>query len=635
VSATAADLLGADGPFSRSVPGYAPRAAQQDMAAAVESAIDDRSALIVEAGTGTGKTYAYLVPALRSGLRVVVSTGTKNLQDQLFFRDLPRVREALATPARVSLLKGRANYLCRYRLSRAQLDPRVRVRRDRLAMVEEWSHRTQSGEIAELGSLTPDDPLLFQVTSTADNCLGAKCPDFAECHVVKARRGAQAADLVVVNHHLLFADYRLRQEGFGVLPGAEAVIIDEAHQLPELATQFFGERVSTRQLLDLARDAAAEAQTFGDIPSLVDAIDALVVGTGELEAVFATGGGRATLAAFRRHPGAVPALEGMREALGVCRAALESVAERSAGLETCAKRAAELDQRMQQVNDERLEGEVRWVEGFARGGALNASPIEPVDAFRKFVAAYPGAWIFTSATIATGQDFGHFQRSLGLEQARTLRLQSPFDYGRQTRLYLPRGLPEPTHPGYSDAVAEAVVPLIEAAGGGAFVLCTSHRAVERIAGRLRGLPRPLFVQGEDSKAALLDRFVRAGDGVLVATSSFWEGVDVKGRALRVVAIDKLPFGQQDDPVFEARLAAIRARGGNPFAELQLPRAITALRQGVGRLIRDRADVGVIAIFDPRLRSKSYGRSMIASLPAMPIVDQIADVQQFFGDCAGT
>ncbi len=637
----AAELLGEEGPFARGASAFAPRAAQQEMAAAVEQALFACSSLIVEAGTGTGKTFAYLVPALTSGKRVVISTGTKNLQDQLFFRDLPRVRDTLAVPARVSLLKGRGNYLCRYRLSRAQLDPRIRVSRERLAAVEEWSHRTESGEIAELssmgGALAADDPLLFQITSTAENCLGSKCPDFADCHVVKARRAAQAADLVVVNHHLLFSDFRLKEEGFGVLPGADAVIVDEAHQLPELATQFFGERVSTRQLLDLARDAAAEAQTFGDTPELVDAVDAIAIAAGELERVFASGGGRATLAAFRRHPGASAALASVQDAVSQCRQALDASAERSAGIEACATRARDLDSRLQRANDDTREAEVRWVEGFARGGALNASPIEPVEAFQRFLAAYPGAWVFTSATLTTAKDFRHFQRSLGLESAQTLRLDSPFDYPNQARLYLPRGLPEPNDPQYPDAVAAQVVSMIDAASGGAFILCTSHRAVERIAAHLRRVPLakpyPLFVQGEDAKSTLLEKFAAAGNGVLVATSSFWEGVDVKGAALRLVAIDRLPFGQQDDPVFEARIEAIRVRGGNPFNELQLPRAITALRQGVGRLIRDVDDHGVIAILDPRLRSKGYGRLILASLPQMPVIDDIAEVRRFFAGLA--
>jgi ATP-dependent DNA helicase DinG len=628
-SESASELLGAKGPFSYSVPGFTPRAAQQEMAAAVEQALAERSTLVVEGGTGTGKTYAYLTPALRSGGRVVLSTGTKNLQDQLFFRDLPRVRDTLASPARVSLLKGRGNYLCLYRLRKAQLDPRGRVRRDRLQAVDEWAHRTLSGEVSELGSIAPDDPLLPAITSTADNCLGAKCPDFAECHVVKARRAAQGADLVVVNHHLLFSDFRLKQEGFGVLPGADAVIVDEAHQLPELAAQFFGERVSTRQLLDLVRDSGSEMQEFRDMPELAEAVDALAVAASELERPFLELAGRIAWRQFGSLPGAASALGAARSALDECRDELRRYAERSPGLEACAQRATDLVRRLEliaatETSTDNAPEQVRWVEAQGRGGALHSAPVEPTEGFRNFMAAYPGAWVFTSATLAAGKDFSHFTDTLGLGEARTLRLDSPFDYMQQARLYLPRDLPDPNAPEHPEAVAEALLPLIQASGGGAFVLCTSHRALGRIAARLRKASFPLFVQGEDAKAALVERFSRAGNGVLVATSSFWEGVDVKGPALRLVAIDKLPFGQQNDPVFEARLEAVRARGGNSFAEVQLPRAITTLRQGVGRLIRDSADHGLIVICDPRLRGKSYGKQVLASLPAMPLLADAAE-----------
>lgn len=619
----AAALLGPSGPFSHNLPGFLPRAEQQQMAAAVEQALAGRGTLVVEAGTGTGKTYAYLTPALLGGGRVVISTGTKNLQDQLFFRDLPKVRDILAQPARVSLLKGRANYLCIYRLRRAQLDPRNRVRRDRLQLADEWAHRTSSGEIAELGSIAADDPLLPAITSTADNCLGAKCPDFAECHVVKARRAAQAADLVVVNHHLLFADFRLKEEGFGVLPGADAVIVDEAHQLPELAAQFFGERVSTRQLLDLVRDCGSEMQPFRDMPDLAEAVEALMLAASELERPFGEIGGRVGWGPFGQLPGSFSALGAARSALNECLEQLRRYSERSAGLESCAQRAAGLWERLEHIaaagEDPDGDEQVRWVEPQGRGGALHAAPVEPTEGFRRFMAAYPGAWVFTSATLAAGEDFSHFCNTLGLNDAQTLRLDSPFDYQSQARLYLPPKLPDPNAPEYPDAVADALLPLIEASGGGAFVLCTSYRALSRIAARLRKSALPLFVQGEDSKAALVERFSRAGNGVLVATSSFWEGVDVKGRSLRLVAIDRLPFGQQNDPVFEARLDAVRARGGNPFNEVQLPRAITTLRQGVGRLIRDPADHGLVVLCDPRLRGKSYGRRVLASLPAMPVL----------------
>lgn len=622
----AAELLGAQGPFARHAAGFAPRSQQQAMAEAVEAAIADRSRLVVEAGTGTGKTYAYLVPALASGRRVVVSTGTKNLQDQLFFRDLPRVRDALGLPVRVSLLKGRANYLCIYRLRKAVMDPRSRVSRTKLGFVDDWAIRTDSGEVSELPPTVADDQLLPLVTSTADNCLGGKCPDFAECHVVKARRAAQAADLVVVNHHLLFADFRLKEEGFGVLPGADAVIVDEAHQLPELAAQFFGEKVSTRQLSDLARDIAVEVQAFRDMPRLTEALDQLALATIELERPFnEVGAGRLGLDDFAERPGVASALGAARTALDECRDTLQAVAERSTGLAHCAGRATTMSAAFHHIAGDAGPGLVRWAESAGRGGALHAAPVEPIDGFRRFMAAYPGAWVFTSATLAAGADFQHFTATLGLDDAATLRLDSPFDYAEQARLHVPRGLPDPNDPAYSDAVANTLVPLIEASGGGAFVLCTSYRAMDRIAERLRAaLPFPLFVQGEAGKSALIEQFAKAGNGVLVATASFWEGVDVKGAALRLVAIDKLPFNQPGDPVFEARLKLIRERGGNPFIELQLPRAITALRQGVGRLIRDRSDRGMVVLCDPRLRSKGYGRKVVASLPPIPALKEPAE-----------
>ncbi len=622
----AAELLGDGGPFARQVPGFVPREQQQTMATAVESAIAGRSRLVVEAGTGTGKTYAYLVPALASGRRVVVSTGTKNLQDQLFFRDLPRVRDPLGLPLRVSLLKGRSNYLCIYRLRKAVIDPRSRAARTKLTFIDDWALRTDSGEVSELPPTIADDQLLPLVTSTADNCLGGKCPDFGECHVVKARRAAQAADLVVVNHHLLFADFRLKEEGFGVLPGADAIVIDEAHQLPELATQFFGERVSTRQLSDLTRDIAAEIQAFRDMPRLNEALDQLGLATIELERPFAELGGRLSLEDFSSRTGVASALGAARTALDECRDLLQAVAERSTGLAHCAGRATTMAGTLDKIAGNGTRGLVRWAEAVGRGGALHAAPIEPVEGFKRFMATYPGAWIFTSATIAASQDFSHFTATLGLDDAETLRLDSPFDYADQARLYLPPGLPDPNDPDYPDRVAEALAPLIEASGGGAFVLCTSYRAMDRIAERLRAtLAFPLLVQGEEGKAALIERFANAGNAVLVATASFWEGVDVKGAALRLVAIDKLPFGQQGDPVFEARIKLIKERGGNPFNELQLPRAITSLRQGVGRLIRDPSDRGLIVLCDPRIRGKSYGRRVLASLPAMPVLTDRAKV----------
>ncbi len=640
------DLLGASGPLARSIPGFAPRLAQQRMAAAVARALDQREVLIVEAGTGIGKTYAYLVPALQSGLRTVISTGTRTLQDQLFHRDLPRVRDALALPLRVALLKGRANYLCLYRMKRARSQPALRGAFEALRAVEAWARRTESGELSELGEFREDQPLTRQITSTADNCLGSRCADFEQCFVARARRQAQAADLVVVNHHLLFADFLLKDNGFGqILSGADAIIIDEAHQLPELASQFFGSRVSTRQLQELARDAQLEAQNCGDLPQLVEGAQRLSGDVTMLEHCFAAGGGRQPLARFREQAQSQHAIERVQQSLEELYQGLRPLEERNAEMSAALERTLQLRERWMHILDDgaQAEGagadpaatEVRWVEALPRGGSLNATPIELSAGFRRMRATYPGAWVFTSATLAAGGDFGHYTRELGLEDAATECLGSPFNYPQQARLYLPRGLPEPNDAGYAEAVAQAARPVIEAAGGGAFVLCTSHRALRVIAERLRAcLKLRVLAQGDDGRSALLDAFTADGNAVLVGTASFWEGVDVRGQALRLVIIDRLPFAAPGDPVYEAKLSAIRARGGTPFFELQLPEAIVTLRQGVGRLIRDPGDRGLLMLCDPRLTGKSYGRRVLAALPSMPVLRELDAARAWLREIGG-
>lgn len=624
------DLLSASGPLARAIPGFSVREAQQQMAAAVGEALNDAAVLAVEAGTGTGKTYAYLVPALMSGQRVVISTGTKTLQDQLFHRDLPRVREALDVPARVSLLKGRANYLCLYRMKRAQALPGLGFIAERLREIAEWAQTTVSGDLGELSSFEDGDPLPRQITSTADNCLGSKCADFNACFVAKARRAAQAADLVVINHHLLFSDFVLKEEGFGqILSGADALIVDEAHQLPELAAAFFGLRLSTRQLADLAKDVRSEADALGDIEAVKEGAEALAARVALLETAFAQMPNRVTLADFLARRAVQEAVSQARRALDELLELLKPYEERNAELAACVERSAQMQTRWAAILDDEAESRVRWVEATGRGGGFHATPIEVADGFARMRAAYPGAWIFTSATLATGADFSHFTQQLGLQDARCLRLDSPFDYREQARLYLPKGLPEPNDPRYADAVADCALPLIEASGGGVFVLCTSHRALRQIAGRLRAvLTLKVLVQGEGSRGDLLRQFAEDGNAVLVGTSSFWEGVDVKGRALRVVLIDRLPFAAPGDPVFEARLEAIRRRGGSPFGEHQLPQAIMGLRQGAGRLIRDAADRGLLVLCDPRLRSKGYGRKVLASLPPMPMLQEWAEARDW-------
>ena len=627
-------LFGPDGPLARSIPGFTPRAVQTRMAQIVSEALAQADLRVIEAGTGTGKTFAYLVPALVARRRVIVSTGTKNLQDQLFERDLPRLLDALGVPARTAMLKGRSNYLCLYRMKRAQAEPAASPAAllradDRLVQIERWSRATDRGEIAELGRLIEDDRLRQQITSTADNCLGAKCPDFGACFVVKSRRAAMGSDLVVVNHHVLLSDVVLKEEGFGeILPGADAVIVDEAHQLPELAGQFFGTRVSTRQLRDLGDDAFKAAAEQGDVPGLRLAAAGLAGPVIQLESRIASLPGRVTTQEFLQRPDVRPALEVVEVALDTLVAELEACRERSAALDALCARSLQVRERLSICSGgEQDQRHVRWIEPQGRGGALHATPLDLGEGFGRVFSAHPGAWIMTSATLSAAGDFSHFRRQIGVEDAVAVALESPFDYERQARLHLPQGLPEPAAPDFPDRVAQTCVPLIQASGGGAFVLCTSHRALRRIAEQLRAqLPYPMFVQGEDDRARLVADFAASGDGVLVGTHSFWEGVDVKGRALRLVIIDKLPFTAPGDPLYDARLNALRRAGGNPFVDVQLPEAIVSLRQGVGRLIRDETDRGLLVLCDPRLRTKSYGRRVLSALPSMPVLDHAAALE---------
>lgn len=597
------------------------------MAEAVEEVLAEGGTLVVEAGTGTGKTYAYLAPAVASGKRVLISTGTKALQDQLYARDLPALLAAVGVPVRTALLKGRGNYLCLYRMKRAQGLPGLLPTARALEKVERWSHSTNSGDLAELGAVALLSELQPQITSTAENCLGPKCSDYNACFVAKARRQAQAAELVVVNHHLLFADFVLKEDGFGqLLGGVDAVIIDEAHQLPELAAQFFGNRLSVRQIRELAKDLRTEADRLGDLPDLRAVADALQAVTGPLADCFSQlGGQRRTLAQFLAVAGTENALMDLGERLDATLEALKPLEERNAELAGLLARSLDHRDRLRQLNDEGAEREqVRWVEPSERGGSLHATPLKVAEGFGRMLSTYPGTWVLTSATLATQGRFDHFVAEMGLSEARQLALESPFNYAEQARLWVPSTLPDANDPSHSRAVAALAKRLVTASQGGLFVLCTSRRAMREIAEQLRPtIGAALLVQDEDGKAQLLRRFADDGHAVLVATSSFWEGVDVRGRALRIVMIDRLPFSPPGDPVFDARREALRAEGRDPFNEVQVPEAIMALRQGVGRLIRDPGDRGLLVLCDGRLRSKPYGRRMLASLPAMTVLDDEA------------
>ncbi len=630
---SARELLGPDGPFAREVPGFAPRTSQQDMADAVEDAIANGHNLIAEAGTGTGKTFAYLVPALRSGKRVIVSTGTKTLQDQLFHRDLPRVREVLGARLRTSLLKGRANYICLYRLDQTHKEGRFTSREQaaHLQATREWSQRTGSGDRGEFAEVPEDSPLWPRVTSTAENCVGAECPMFADCFVVKARRAAQEADVVVVNHHLLFADLAIKQEGFGeILPGANAFILDEAHQVPELAGQFFSTNVTSRQLTELANDALAECGSVsGALATLRLPIEAIAPAVRKLRLSLDYLPAKGGFGAIENDAPTQTDLHALRDALDALADALGKQAERSRGLTSVSERAEILRQRLHEVVDGGAHDAVHWYELSPNGFAFHATPLDLASPLRTLREQSNASWIFTSATLSVAGEFQHFARQLGLDDPVAMSLPSPFDFERQTLAYVPKGLPDPNDPGYTERVVAAARPVLEAARGRTFMLFTSHRALRRAAELLVDVPFPLFVQGTAPRHQLLTEFRASGNGVLLGAASFWEGVDVAGEALSCVIIDKLPFAAPDDPVLEARLSALRESGGNPFFDWQIPAAVIALKQGAGRLIRDVADRGVLMLCDPRLTSRAYGKLFLKSLPPLPLTRDLADVQKFF------
>ena len=626
-------------PLATEVASFRPRAQQREMALAVAEAIRDNAILVVEAGTGTGKTFAYLVPALLAGGKVVISTGTKNLQDQLFQKDLPMVRDALKAPVSVALLKGRSNYVCHYHLELAQSNGLFKTREDvkHLAKIVHYAKVTQSGDRSGLADVPENAPIWMHVTSTRDNCLGQECPQHDECFVLKARKEAMEADVIVVNHHLFFADVMLRDEGVAeLLPACNTVIFDEAHQLPETASLFFGKSLATSQLLDLATDTRVEALTSArDFAPLPVACDELEKAARDLRLAFKKEGRMAAEATANIKEFA-PALKALDEKLCKLSGLLEKQAERSEGLENCWQRAQELAGQLTHWQDNDVPETVRWLEVFHHSLQLNSTPLSIADIFAKQIGGHPRAWIFTSATLAVKQNFAHYQNAMGLTEARTACWDSPFDYPEQALLYVPQNLPEPNTEGYTDAVVQAALPLIEASRGRAFLLFTSLRAMQRAYEILqaefdrKNLKYPLLIQGEGSRNELLSRFREHGNAVLLGSQSFWEGVDVRGEALSLVIIDKLPFAPPDDPVLAARIAELNRQGRNAFMEFQLPRAIINLKQGAGRLIRDENDRGVLMICDPRLISKHYGKRIWQSLPPFRRTREEREAVAFFG-----
>lgn len=632
-------MFSADGPLARAVRDFRSRPFQIEMAEAVEAVIADRGVLVAEAGTGTGKTFAYLVPALLSGGKVIVSTGTKTLQDQLFDRDIPMVRKALRVAVSVALLKGRANYVCHYHLERALADGRFATAENvhHLGEIQRFASTTTTGDRSDCAAVPESSGSWLYATSTRENCLGSQCPHFDRCFVMKARAEALAAEVVVVNHHLFFADLVLRDEGVAeLLPSCNTVIFDEAHQLPDTASLFFGESVSTSQLIALARDVRAEAAVAAkDYAPLPEAAQALDKAARDLRLVFQEEGGRLPLRALAGVPEFGTGLSATLAQLDELAAALRSQAERGEGLARCHERALSLAEHLERWRSGVDEARVKWVELFGHSLHLNSTPLSIADVFRNQVESHARAWIFTSATLSVNRDFSHYCGEMGLTGARTASWESPFDFANQALLYLPADLPDPNTPEHTEAVVAAALPLIVAAGGGAFLLFTSLRAMryghallER-AFEERGIGCPLLVQGDGSRSEMLVRFRDLGNAVLVGSHSFWEGVDVRGAALSLVVIDKLPFSPPDDPVLAARIEQLNREGRSAFFELQLPEAVITLKQGAGRLIRDEDDRGVLMICDPRLVTRGYGKRILQSLPPMRITREAREAAAFF------
>ena len=631
--------LGPAGLLSKQIDGFSYREQQFEMASAVAQTIHSGATLICEAGTGTGKTFAYLLPVMLSGQKAIISTGTKNLQDQLYHRDLPKIRELLSTPVKAALLKGRSNYLCLNRMDHALTDLRGHSKEnaEHLATIREWSSVTRSGDIAELGVISEDAMVWPLVTSTAENCLGQDCPSYRDCHLVEARRLAQEADVVVINHHLLCADFSLKDYGFGeILPETDCFIIDEAHQLPDVASNFFGTTISGRQLLELSRDIDAEYhREFGDLPKLLTATANLSKAVKDLRLLFGMDPRKGRWQEIEDDTRIVRGVDDVKNRLNELIDTLKTIQGRTKDMDNCMERASTLLSQLQNISDPADDDkDIRWFETHRTSFRLNLTPLEISDVFNAQMQRHPASWVFTSATLSVNGNFTHFQKQLGVEDAVTEQWDSPFDYQSQALWYVPRGLPEPNHQDYNKEVAKLSIEILEHSQGRAFLLYTSYKALYQVADILEEeLDYPILIQGTKSKNELLEQFRKLGNAVLLGTASFWEGVDVRGEALSCVIIDKLPFASPGDPVLQARIDAMRANGSNPFMDFQVPQAAIALKQGAGRLIRDNTDRGVLVICDPRLlsRSKPYGKIFLNSMPDFARTRDIEDVTKFFDD----
>ncbi|WP_371372810.1 ATP-dependent DNA helicase [Thalassotalea aquiviva] len=618
-----------NGVLAQHITGFKPRQAQLEMALEVEQTIAKQQQLIVEAGTGTGKTFAYLIPALQSGKKVIVSTGTKNLQEQLFHKDLPLVKKALKSGYTLALLKGRSNYLCTFRLNEnfnSSQDRRHKVGAtldantlQDLVKVRQWASSTQSGDIGELTNVAEESPIFAKITSTSDNCLGRSCPDYKDCYLVKARERAVEADLVVVNHHLFFADMALKDTGFAeLIPNAEVVIFDEAHQISNVASEYFGDSFSTRQILDLASDALQQYRlTLTDVKQLGVAAEKLQTSAADFRMLFPYDPERGNWRQKLVSDHVRSAFAQLHANLKFLYDVLKLCISRNEVIDNCFERASQLLTKYQVMTNVEQLGVSLWYETTRRHVVLHQTPISIADKFSQHISHSDAAWIFTSATLAVNESFEHYCQDLGLHDASQLLLASPFDYLKQSKLLVPRYLPQANDFNRAKALVNIAIPLIKASGGSCFLLFTSYRVMNQVAELLANeVDNTLLVQGQMAKSVLLDTFVNEPESILLATASFWEGVDVRGDKLTCVLIDKLPFSSPDDPLLQAKSEDIKRQGGDPFSQIQLPDAVIALKQGVGRLIRDVSDKGVLAICDSRLVNRPYGQVFLTSLPDM-------------------
>jgi ATP-dependent DNA helicase DinG len=644
-----------NGILSQTIEGYLPRQAQIDMALEVNVAIQKQTSLIVEAGTGTGKTFAYLIPALLSGKKVIVSTGTKNLQEQLFHKDIPLIRKALIkhTPSdqqlfsdsashniQIALLKGRANYLCQYRLAlyeqtRGQLDAQSLAD---FVNVRTWSTSTKSGDIGELVNVAEDSALFPHVTSTIDNCLAKDCPNIEECYLIKARQQAIEADVVVVNHHLFFADMALKDTGFGeLIPKAEVVIFDEAHQIPDIASEYFGEAFSTRQLLDLCSEVIRQFRSeLTDVKQLGKAAEKLEKTVQEFRLLFSYDPERGNWREKSQYPSFSRCFADIKSDLDFLYQVIKLCVGRNDDIDNCFEHAVSLLAKYDIMANTDAFGLSFWYETTSRHVVLHQTPLSIADKFNDAIVASKAGWIFTSATLAVDGKFEHFAKQLGIQNANQLLLDSPFDYQSQSQLFIPRYLPAANHPDRAQALTTLSIALISASKGASFLLFTSYRMMNLVAELLaEQIDNPLLIQGRMGKRKLLEEFIHTDKAILLATASFWEGVDVRGDKLTCVIIDKLPFASPDDPLLQARSEDVKRQQGDPFTQIQLPQAVIALKQGVGRLIRDVQDKGVLTICDDRLVNRPYGQIFLKSLPPMQRTRELTNATTFLTNLHNT